>query len=116
MKKFKEAASGLKAGSDSISSGFIAFLKNYGVIGLAIAVIIGAAVGKLVGSLVADIIMPVVTFFIPSGNWREATLALGPIVLKVGSFIGNIIDFLIIALVVYLMAKWILREETVSKK
>ena len=116
MKKLKEAAGSIKESSDGISAGFIAFLKNYGIIGLAIAVIIGAAVGKLVGSLVADIIMPIVTFFIPGGNWREATLSLGPIVLKTGSFIGSIIDFVIIALIVYLMAKWILKEETVTKK
>jgi large conductance mechanosensitive channel len=116
MKKLKDAAASIKGSSNSISAGFIAFLKNYGIIGLAIAVIIGAAVGKLVSSLVADIIMPIVTFFIPGGNWREATLNLGPIILKVGSFIGNIIDFVIVALVVYLMAKWILKEETVTKK
>ena len=90
-------------------TGFIAefqvFLSKYGVIGLAIAVIIGGAAGKLVSSLVADILMPVVTFFIPGGAWREATLTVGPIVLMVGSFIGNVIDFLIIALVVFLVMK-----------
>jgi large conductance mechanosensitive channel len=120
MTKATEAAndlkSNLKGSSDRLTGGFIAFLKEYGIIGLAIAVIIGAAVGKLVGSFVGDIVMPIVTFFIPGGNWREATLALGPIVLKLGSFIGNIIDFVIIALVVYLMAKWILKEEKVTKK
>lgn len=106
----------LKAASDHITGGFIAFLKEYGIIGLAIAVIIGAAVGKLVSALVADIIMPLVTFFIPGGNWREAVLTIGPIVLKVGDFIGATLDFLIIALVVYLIAKWLLKEEKVAKK
>jgi len=90
-------------------TGFIAefqtFLSKYGVIGLAIAVIIGGAAGKLVSSLVADILMPVVTFFIPGGAWREATLILGPVVLMVGSFIGNVVDFLIIALIVFLVMK-----------
>lgn len=84
---------------------FQAFLSKYGVIGLAIAVIIGGAAGKLVSSLVADILMPVVTFFIPGGAWREATLTFGPIVLLVGSFIGNVVDFLIIALVVFIIMK-----------
>ena len=116
MKKLKEAAASMKGGSDRLAGGFIAFLKNYGIIGLAIAVIIGAAVGKLVSALVADIIMPIVTFFVPGGNWREATLGLGPIVLKLGDFAGAVLDFVIIALVVYLIAKWILKEETVSKK
>lgn len=84
---------------------FQAFLSKYGVIGLAIAVIIGGAAGKLVSSLVADILMPIVTFFIPGGAWREATLTIGPIVLMIGSFIGNVIDFLIIAIVVFIIMK-----------
>jgi large conductance mechanosensitive channel len=84
---------------------FQALLSKYGVIGLAIAVIIGGAAGKLVSSLVADILMPIVTFFIPGGAWREATLTLGPIVLMVGSFIGNVVDFLIIAVVVFIIMK-----------
>ncbi|MBT7346193.1 large conductance mechanosensitive channel protein MscL [Candidatus Bathyarchaeota archaeon] len=84
---------------------FQAFLSKYSVIGLAIAVIIGGAAGKLVSSLVSDILMPMVTFFIPGGAWREATLSIGPIVMMVGSFIGNVIDFLIIALVVFMIMK-----------
>jgi len=84
---------------------FQTFLSKYGVIGLAIAVIIGGAAGKLVSSLVSDILMPMVTFFIPGGAWREATLTIGPIVMMVGSFVGNVIDFLIIALVVFMIMK-----------
>lgn len=116
MKKLDEMKGNLKGSSDKFAGGFISFLKEYGIIGLAIAVIIGTAVGKLVSALVADIIMPLVTFFIPGGNWREAVINLGPIVLKVGDFIGAMLDFIIIALVIYLMAKWILKEEKVSKK
>ena len=90
-------------------SGFIdefkEFLNKYGVVGLAIAVIIGGAAGKLVSALVADILMPVITFFIPGGAWREATLVLGPIVLLIGDFVGALIDFLIIALVVFMLMK-----------
>ncbi len=84
---------------------FQAFLSKYGVIGLAIAVIIGGAAGKLVSSLVSDILMPLITFFIPGGAWREATLTLGPVVMMVGSFIGNVIDFLVIAVVVFIIMK-----------
>jgi large conductance mechanosensitive channel len=72
---------------------------------LAIAVIIGGAAGKLVSALVADILMPIITFFIPGGAWREATLVLGPIVLLIGDFVGALIDFLIIALVVFMLMK-----------
>lgn len=84
---------------------FMAFLNKYGVIGLAVAVIIGGAAGALVSALVADILMPIITFFIPGGAWRTATLAIGPIVLGIGDFIGKLIDFLIIAMVVYFLMK-----------
>lgn len=84
---------------------FMEFLNKYGIIGLAIAFIIGGAAGSLVSALVADILMPILTFFIPGGGWREAVLILGPIQLGVGHFIGAIIDFLIIALVVFILMK-----------
>jgi len=86
---------------------FMAFLSKYGVVGLAIAVIIGGAAGSLVSALVADILMPIITFFIPGGEWRYATLTLGPIVLSTGHFIGVLIDFLIIAAVVSILMKQI---------
>ena len=92
------------------------FMKEYKVIGLAIAFIIGAASTSLVKSLVNDIIMPVITAFIPGGAWKEATLGLGPIVIKWGSFLGEFINFAIIALVVFIIVKIILKEKKVSKK
>ena len=95
-------------------SGFVeefkVFLSKYGVIGLAVAVIIGGAAGRLVSSLVADILMPVITFFIPGGAWREATLTLGPVVLMIGSFMGNVVDFLIIAVVVFVIMRQLERS------
>ena len=92
---------------EGFTAEFMAFLSKYGVIGLAIAVIIGGAAGSLVSALVSDILMPIITFFIPGGAWREASLAIGPVVLSIGHFIGVLIDFLIIALVVFLIMKQI---------
>jgi large conductance mechanosensitive channel len=51
--------------------------------------------------------MPIITFFIPGGAWREATWSIGPVILSMGHFIGAIIDFLIIAIVVFLIMKQI---------
>jgi large conductance mechanosensitive channel len=84
---------------------FKAFLSKYGIVGLAIAFIIGGAAGRLVSALVADIIMPVITFFIPGGAWEETVWAVGPIVLAVGHFVGSLIDFLVIAFVVFWLMK-----------
>jgi large conductance mechanosensitive channel len=84
---------------------FIDFINKYGVMGLAIGFIIGSASKDLVSALVADILMPVITFFIPGGTWREATLTLGPIVLSLGHFVGALLDYLIIALIVFYLMK-----------
>lgn len=84
---------------------FIDFINKYGVVGLAIGFIIGSASKDLVSALVADILMPVITFFIPGGAWREATLAVGPVVLSLGHFVGALLDYLIIALIVFWFMK-----------
>jgi large conductance mechanosensitive channel len=95
---------------------FEEFLKEYKVTGLAIAFIIGVAATALVQSLVNNIVMPLITPFIPHGGWETFKLALGPFDFGIGAFFGAIINFAVIALVVFLMAKFILKEEKVSKK
>jgi large conductance mechanosensitive channel len=95
---------------------FKEFLQEYKVIPLSIAFIMGVAATALIKSLVDNIIMPLITPFIPGGAWQTATLDLGPIVLSWGAFLGALINFIIIAFVVFLMAKLILKEEKVSKK
>ena len=99
-----------------IFSEFKEFLKEYKIIGLAVAFIIGVAATTLVKSFVDNIIMPILTPFIPGGQWQTATWTIGPIVISWGAFLGSAINFIIIALVVFLIAKAILREEKVSKK
>ncbi len=95
---------------------FLEFLKKYGVIGLAIAVIIGGKANALVTALVDGIFMPIVTFFIPGGAWRTATLDIGSIHLLLGPVLGATVDFLIVAYLVFWFSKKVLREETVAKK
>ena len=95
---------------------FMTFLKQYGVIGLAIAVIIGGKANALVTALVDGILMPVVTFFIPGGAWRTAALDVGPVHLLWGPVVGASVDFLLVALLVFWFSKQVLREETVGKK
>ena len=90
---------------------FMAFLNKHKVIGLAVAFIIGAAAAKLVTALVTDIIMPVIGALIPGGDWRTFVLQLGPVNLMIGDFAGALIDFLIIALVVFMIVKFAIKEE-----
>lgn len=95
---------------------FLDFLKQYGIIGLAIAVIIGGKLNALVTTAVDGILMPVVTFFVPGGGWRTATLDLGPIHFLLGPFFGALIDFLIVAVVIFWLSKQVPREEKVAKR
>ena len=99
-----------------ITREFRDFLKEYKVIGLAVAFIMGVAITAVVTSLVNNIIMPIITPFIPGGAWQTATVTLGPIVLGLGAFGGAVLNFIIIALVVFMIAKMVLKEEKVEKK
>jgi large conductance mechanosensitive channel len=94
---------------------FMDFLMKYQVIGLAVAFIIGAAATKMVTATVNDIIMPIIGALIPGGDWRTTVVQAGPIKLLVGDFVGAIIDFVIIALVVFLVVKYMMKGDT-SKK
>jgi len=95
---------------------FLAFLKQYGVIGLAIAVIIGGKANALGTALVDGILMPIVTCFIPGGTWRTATLNLGPVHFLLGPVLGAGLDFVIVAWFVFWFSKWVLKEQTVTRK
>lgn len=95
---------------------FLEFLKEYKIVGLAIGFIMGAASTSLVKSLVDNIIMPLITPFIPGGAWKTATIGIGPVVLGVGAFIGELLYFLILAFVVFLVAKYLFKERIAAKK
>lgn len=107
-------------------SQFREFLKNYNVVGMAIGIVMGAAVTKLVNSVVNSLVMPLINLFLPRGDWEKAGIVLrkaGEDVEKYpavkvlyGDMISTALNFIIIALVVFLFAKYILREEKVAKK
>lgn len=82
--------------------GFVEFIREKGVVGLAVGFILGGAVSKLVTSLVTDIINPVVGVVLgAAGGLKEQYLAIGPVKIMWGSFTNALVDFIIIALVVY---------------
>jgi len=103
-----------------VIQGFKNFLLKNQVLALAIAVVMGGAVGKLVTSMVADILMPLISPVLPGGEWRAAKFVLSRSVgpdgkeivnaIGYGSFIGNLIDFLVIAFCVYMIAKALIKE------
>lgn len=95
---------------------FIDFLKNYGVVGLAIAVIIGGKLNALVDSIVKELLMPFLGLLIPGGDWRTLAVSIGETKFGVGPVLAAIVDFLVVAMVVFVFAKKILKESTVAKK
>ena len=94
---------------------FMEFLKQYCVIGLAIAVIIGGKLNALISATVDGILMPFVTFFIPGGAWRTAVLDVGPFHFLLGPFFGALVDFVIVAWIIFYFAKKVLRKDKVEK-
>jgi large conductance mechanosensitive channel len=97
------------------------FLKTFGIIGLAIAFVIGQASSKLITAFVEDIINPLIGLFLPSGSLEQlsakVTSVSGAISeFRYGDFIANIIDFLIIALVVFVAYKALSKYKIVEDK
>lgn len=102
---------------------FKKFLLQTNALALAVGVIIGAAVGKVVSSLVADILMPLISLAIPGGAWREASIVLktnpdGTVASAItyGTFLGAMVDFVIVAFVVFMVTKSILKQDPNAEK
>jgi len=90
---------------------FRSFLLKNNVMALATGFILGAAVGKVVTALVNDFIMPFIGMIAPSGEWRQFAFEAGGAKFLLGDFLGAVVDFVIIALVVFLAAKTLLKPD-----
>ena len=93
--------------------GFVSFIREQGVVGLAVGFILGGAVSKVVTSLVQNIIQPLLGYVIGSAEGLNS-LAFGPI--TYGNFITAFIDFLIIAAVVYFIFRGLGLDKLDGKK
>jgi large conductance mechanosensitive channel len=101
----------------------MAFLEDFkkfafkgNVVDLAVGVVIGAAFGKIVSALVADLFMPLVSLVLPSGDWRSAGAVIKEaadpkdnVVIKYGDFFGAVLDFFVVALVLFLVVSRLLK-------
>lgn len=89
---------------------FRGFLTKTNALALAVGVIIGAAVSNVVSALSADVLMPVIGLVLPGGDWRAAKLPLrGESAILYGHFLGTIVDFLIISLVLFLIVRTLVK-------
>ncbi len=96
--------------------GFKEFIAKGNVIDLAVGVIIGGAFGKIVSSIVNDILMPLLGIIIGGVDFTSLSFKIGDAVVTYGNFIQNVIDFLIIALCVYIMVTAINKVTSKFKK
>ncbi len=98
---------------------FKGFLTKSNALALAVGVIIGAATGKVVTALVDDLLMPIIGLLLPAGDWREARIVLktatdpaGKVTesaIQYGHLIGTLIDFALVAFVVFMITKALLK-------
>jgi large conductance mechanosensitive channel len=100
----------------SLAKDFKEFLLKQNALALAVGVVIGVAVGKVVTAIVEDLIMPIVGILLPGGEWRAWSFPLnhdatGKVTnaIKYGDLLGQLVDFAIVALVIFLMTKALLR-------
>jgi large conductance mechanosensitive channel len=102
--------------ASSLFEEFKKFAFKGNVVDLAIGVIIGAAFGAIVKSLVEDIIMPLVGLVMPADKGYEGLVwNVGDKVVPYGKFLGAVVNFLIVALVLYIFIVkflgWIMRSQ-----
>ena len=93
-------------------SGFMDFIRGQGVLGLAIGLVLGTAASTLVNSLIDNVIMPPLGFLLGSSDglrglvWDMGVTPAGEeAVLRYGAFLSDAINFLVIAIVIYMVVK-----------
>jgi large conductance mechanosensitive channel len=97
--------------------GFLDFIREQGVVGLAVGFILGGAVSKLVTALVTDLISPVLGIGLSNlKNLKDAYLQIGAARVMWGDFVNVFIDFIVVALVVYFGVKSLKLDKLDKKK
>ena len=97
--------------------GFIDFIRKQGVVGLAVGFILGGAVSKVVSSIVTDIINPILGIILgAAGGFQHVVIKVGTVEIMVGNFLAALIDFIVIALVVYYGVKGLKLDKLDKKK
>lgn len=105
MKNYKD---NLKKGEKKVKGffgEFKTFIQRGNVIDLAVGVVIGGAFGKIVTSLVNDILMPIIGLLIGGQDFKGLSIKIKDTTIAYGSFIQNVVDFLIVAFFIFVFVK-----------
>jgi large conductance mechanosensitive channel len=105
----------------TLAQEFFDFLKVFGIIGLAIAFVLGGAASRLVTALVNDIVNPLIGLFLPTGDLKSLSVSIPNLSgstteFKYGDLISTAIDFIIVALLVFLAYKQLSKYKLVEDK
>lgn len=95
---------------------FVAFIKKYSVVGLAIGIVVGTTVTRLVTALVEGLINPFIGLFLQVNSLGELTYTVNASVFKVGEVLLAAINFLIVALLIFIVVQKLLKWEPSPKK
>lgn len=95
---------------------FKTFIMRGNVMNLAVGVIVGGAFNAIVSSLSADIIMPIISVFTGGIDFSAWVINIGPVALTIGNFINAVLQFMILALVVFWLVRIVNKVLEVGKK
>ena len=97
--------------------GFIEFIKTQGVVGLAVGFILSTQISNLVNSLVNDLINPLLGIFVGTeGNLDKASITIGKAQFMWGNVVNTLINFVIIALILYVLIRVLRLDEHLKKE
>ena len=100
----------------NIHSEFLKFIRSYGVLGVAVGIVMGQAVAKVITVIVEGLVMPILEVVLPGAKWQDAVWHLWRINIKIGLIIAALIDFFIISVVVFFLVKFILKIDPIDEK
>lgn len=113
------ANSALRKGTKKVG-GFLGefkeFIQNGSVMDMAVGVIIGAAFKSIIDSLVDDILMPIIGIFAGADTLASLSVTVGGAVITYGNFIAAVVNFLILAFVLFLVIKALNKVKSLQKK
>lgn len=96
--------------------GFLNFVREQGVVGLAVGFILGGAVSKFVTAFITDLINPILGVILGmAGGLKDAYFSIGTVKFLYGDFISSLIDFVVVSLVVYFGVR-VLKLDRLDKK
>jgi large conductance mechanosensitive channel len=105
-----KVAQGSREAAKKYALEFREFLMKTNMFSMAMGVVIGTAIGTVVSSIVSDVVMPLVGVFQHNGEWRAIKWGYGKLQFTVGHLAGALLDFAIIATIVFLITKVFVRQ------